>query len=90
MMVNFGTYMPVHGSYGYMNEQTKYIRNLTSTLAKFCQQAKVSTNCCRDQCAIAEDKTEFCGTNWTILNPRHPAIFSDDDWDVQLPPQHSI
>ena len=22
--------------------------------------------------------------------PRDPIIFSDDDWDVQSPPQHSI
>ena len=22
--------------------------------------------------------------------PRHPVIFSDDDWDVQSPPQQSI
>ena len=25
-----------------------------------------------------------------ILYPRHPVIFSDDDWDVQSPPQNSI
>ena len=25
-----------------------------------------------------------------LLYPRHPVIFSDDDWGVQSPPQHSI
>ena len=24
------------------------------------------------------------------FNPRHPVIFSDDDWGVQSPPQHSL
>ena len=35
-----------------------------------------------------------CGAPTIVVNgvtfPRHPVIFSDDDWGVQSPPQHSI
>lgn len=44
-----------------------HIRNLTCRLAKFHQQAQVSTNRYQDQCATAGDKKEFCRTIFTIL-----------------------
>ena len=28
--------------------------------------------------------------HWFNNSPRNPVIFSDDDWGVQSPPQHSI
>ena len=33
----------------------------------------------------------FQGCKWPKIKcPRHPVIFSDDDWDVQSPPQHGM
>ena len=74
------TYVSSHGSYGYVNWKIIHLQ----------QKPGSQTSSWPKSLEMNNFNFEVVSIILQDMYPRHPVIFSDDDWDVQSPPQHSM